>query len=170
MDKDFVRRLFIYKRGVLFWRNRPPEDFKRVNAYKMWNKRYAGKPAGSVGGKGYIRIAIYKKYYMAHRLVWLYHHGVFPEMIDHKNGKKADNRISNLRAVICSQNLWNAKRYHSTKTNIKGVYERKKGVYEAHVCANGKRTYLGRFTSKKAAAGAVRAARELLHGEYARHG
>lgn len=170
MDKDFVRRLFIYKRGVLFWRNRPPEDFKRVNAYKMWNKRYAGKPAGSPTGKGYIRIAIYKKYYFAHRLVWLYHHGVFPEMIDHKNGKKADNRISNLRAVICSQNLWNARRYPHTKTNIKGVYERKKGVYEAHVCANGKRTYLGRFTSKKAAARAVRAARELLHGEYARHG
>ena len=169
MDKDFVRRLFIYKRGVLFWRNRPLEDFKRVNAYKLWYKRYSGKPAGSPTAKGYIRIAIYKKYYLAHRLVWLYHHGVLPEMLDHKNGKKDDNRLSNLRAVICSQNLWNARRYSHTKTNIKGVYERKKGVYEAHICTNGKRTYIGRFTSKKAAAGAVRAARELLHGEYARH-
>lgn len=170
MNQELVRRLFTYKRGVLYWNHRPLEDFKRINAYVMWNKRYSLRPAGSPDPRGYIRIGVYKKYYSAHRLIWLYHYGVFPEMIDHKNGKKADNRISNLRAVKCSQNLWNAKMYSHTKTGVKGLYERKKGVYEAYICTNGERTYLGRFTNKKVAARTIRRARELLHGEYARHG
>ncbi|MFW4291481.1 HNH endonuclease [Salmonella enterica subsp. enterica serovar Paratyphi C] len=46
---------------------------------------------------GYIRIYINKKWYLAHRLAWLYVTGKWPiNVIDHINRNKADNRFINL--------------------------------------------------------------------------
>jgi len=52
------------------------------------------KPAGGISSYGYRRIIIDGKEHKAHRLAWLYTHGVFPEdQIDHINGVRHDNRI-----------------------------------------------------------------------------
>ena len=169
MKQETLRLLFFYNRGHLYWKPRPLEAFKKYSAYVMWNRRYALKPAGSPNKRGYIRIGIAKKYYMAHRLIWLYHRGWLPEALDHKNGNPSDNRMSNLRPATQTQNRWNSRRRISTTTNIKGVYRRPSGHYEAHICADYKRIHLGTFKAKKDAIRAVAQARKDLHREFARH-
>lgn len=169
MTQEQVRALFVYWRGHLYWRPRPREAFASPNAYAMWNKRYAGLQAGSIGERGYRKIAIFKTCHLEHRLVWLYHKGWMPEAIDHKNGKKTDNRIGNLRPATQMENRWNSRRLQTTTTNVKGVYKRD-GKYEAHVCSNYVRYYLGRFVRKSDAKRAVTAARKALHKAFARTG
>jgi hypothetical protein len=169
VKQQTLKLLFFYNKGKLYWKARPLEAFKKYSAYVMWNKRYALKPAGSPNKRGYIRIGIAKKYYMAHRLIWLYHRGWLPEALDHKNGNPSDNRMSNLRPATQTQNRWNSRRRISTTTNIKGVYRRPSGHYEAHICADYKRIHLGTFKAKKDAIRAVAQARKDLHREFARH-
>jgi transposase InsO family protein len=53
---------------------------------------------------------------------------------------------------------------------VKGVYKRGKRLYEAHIMANGKRYYFGRFVRKSDAARAVTTARKALHKTFARAG
>ena len=51
-------------------------------------------------GHGYLGIWIDGQYYLAHRLAWFYHYGIFPEkVINHRNQDKTDNRIDNLEDV-----------------------------------------------------------------------
>jgi hypothetical protein len=169
VKQETLRLLFSYNRGKLYWRPRPLEAFKKYSAFVMWNKRYANNPAGSPNKRGYIRIGIAKKYYMAHRLIWLYHRGWLPEALDHKNGRPWDNRMSNLRVATQTENRWNSRRRISTTTNTKGVYKRPSGNYEAHICADYKRVHLGTFERKKDAIQAVAKARKNLHREFARH-
>ena len=58
---------------------------------------HAGKPVKSNLGK-YTDIHIDGYSYKAHRLVWLYVYGKWPEYtIDHVNREKSDNRLCNLR-------------------------------------------------------------------------
>jgi len=169
ISKNELRRLFTYKRGHLYWKPRPEETFAKYSAYVMWNRRYAGNRAGSPNKRGYIRIGINKKYYMEHRLIWLYHKGWLPEALDHKNGNPSDNRMSNLRAATQMENRWNSRRKQPTKTNVKGVYKRDNGRYEAHICADHKRIHLGVFVRKRDAIRVVSAARKALHKTFARH-
>lgn len=61
------------------------------------NRVKKGDAAGHIDDHGYRRICIEGVEYRAHRLAWLYIFGVMPEMIDHVNGIRADNRLSNLR-------------------------------------------------------------------------
>ncbi len=57
-----------------------------------------GRTAGFLRG-GVITIVIDGTRYLAHRLAWLYVHGEYPYFdIQHINGIKTDNRITNLRA------------------------------------------------------------------------
>lgn len=142
------------------------EHFKCVQAYKMWHKRYCGKKAGNRAGR-YEKIGIFQKYYTTHRLVYIYHKGYEPKQIDHINGNKFDNRIENLRAATNNTNKWNAKLHSGNTSGIKGVTYRD-GVYEVYINARKKRYYLGRFKYKKDAARVIRAAREKLHGRWAR--
>ena len=168
-SKEELRSLFYYRRGHLYWRSRPASAFRSYSAYMMWNKRYAEKPAGSRNPRGYIKIAISKKHYMAHRLIWLYHKGWLPEALDHKNGNPSDNRLGNLRAATQMENRWNSRRRQKTSTNVKGLYLRDGKYYEAHVCTNYKRYYIGRFIRKSDAIKRIREVREALHKEFASH-
>lgn len=69
-----------------------------------------------MGGKaasGYILIGVGSGRYLAHRLAWLYVHGVWPDpdkVIDHINRDRSDNRICNLREATGVENARNTKR------------------------------------------------------------
>ena len=170
LTQSDVKELFWYRRGNLIWKPRPQSAFRSYAAYVMWNKRYANKKAGSKNNRGYVKFGLNKVYYMVHRIVWLYHYGWLPEALDHINGKCWDNRLSNLRPATQMENSWNRRAVtKKTTTNIKGVYQRKDGLYEAHICANNKRYYLGRYVLKSDAVKRVREAREELHKTFARH-
>ena len=50
----------------------------------------AGSVAGSLTTYGYIKIKVDGRFYRAHRLAWIYVHGVWPSKdLDHKDENKA---------------------------------------------------------------------------------
>lgn len=78
-----------------------------------------GQEAGCIHSNGYRYVIINRKQYLAHRLIWLYQYGFWPENeIDHANGIKNDNRLSNLRAATRFDNARNVKKRRS---GLKGV-------------------------------------------------
>ena len=65
-----------------------------------------GEERGCAHPKGYIKLLVDRKWYLAHRLAWLYVHGVWPsDVIDHINGIKTDNRLVNLRDITQLENI-----------------------------------------------------------------
>lgn len=132
--------------------------------------RVSGLVAGNVTPKGYLQFKCFGRNYLAHRIVWLYHYGSFPEFeIDHINGIRADNRIENLRHAKREENCRNTKIRVDNKTGIKGVYLHAEGIYVGKVQSNNnvKKKY---FRDIDAAKVWVSKQREILHGEYANAG
>ncbi|MBV8060461.1 MAG: HNH endonuclease [Alphaproteobacteria bacterium] len=128
-----------------------------------------GDIVSCIDRKGYVRSLVDGKNYFFHRLAWLYVYGEYPTcQIDHINCIKNDNRIDNLRLATNSQNKCNSKVRKDSQSGIKGVTEDKRtGRWRAHICLNGKRTWLGFFATKEEAHKA-RIAANYIHGEFAR--
>jgi hypothetical protein len=105
-----------------------------------------GKTAGNKNLHGYVRIGFDGKTHSAHRLAWLYVYGEFPKgHLDHINGIRHDNRISNLREVSMSGNSMNQRKAHShNSTGFLGV-SRMRNKFSAVICINGVQKYLGIF-------------------------
>ena len=68
---------------------------------------YRGHTIGYARPDGYLRGAVARRPFLLHRLVWMCHHGPIPRHleINHRNGRKWDNRLENLELVTKSGNL-----------------------------------------------------------------
>src|SRR5581483_9439840 len=106
--------------------------------------------------QGYIRIQFSRKCYAAHRIAWLLSFGEWPACgIDHINGQKHDNRISNLRLATYSQNGCNRGVQRNTLSRFKGVYPiTGTNGWFARIEINGRKKYLGAFKTRELAADA----------------
>ena len=135
-------------------------------------KANAGSVAGNLNHDGRIRIKIFKKLYLAHRLAFLYVNGEFPEdEVDHRNRKPSDNRWVNLRKCSRIENTYNCGTKNTSKSGIKGVHWHKaSNKWQAEINANGKQYYLGVFEDIELAEFVVSEARDILHGEFANNG
>lgn len=124
----------------------------------------AGKPAGGYALNGYRAVAVDGKRYFEHRLAWLYVHGVWPTGdIDHINGDRSDNRLSNIRDVpkkVNCQNLGGPKSHN--QIGFLGV-RRMRNKFQARIVLDGKTSYLGTFATPEQAANAYVAAKLRLH-------
>ncbi len=90
--------------------------------------------------------------------------------VDHVNGNGLDNRKCNLRVCSPSQNQHNKRKQKNNKSGIKGLsWHKKTGKWRADVTINYKRVSIGVFACKLEATIALAKAREILHGEFARH-
>ena len=137
----------------------------------VWSRgRKKGTVAGCINSRGYRAIAVFNRIYLEHRLVWLYHFGEWPaELLDHKDGDKLNNQISNLRAASFIQNGQNSKGRQNTRSGIKGVSwfnETKK--WRARIVINGQERSLGYFYDKEDAQSAYAAGAKKYFGEFAR--
>ncbi len=152
--------------GVFTWRDRRHLPNVGYNVAC----RTVGKVAGSINKAGYWRINIHGKTYRAHRAAWLYMYGYMPEEIDHIDGCRTNNRLSNLRAVDRAENAKNLKRTPRNTSGTLGVhFNSADRVWVANICVNQKRIHGGRFKTKEEAVKA-RKALEREHGFHENHG
>ena len=158
MQQDLVRELFDYRDGHLYWR-------------KKVNKRHGiDSPAGTINASGYRVITINGKKIVAHRLIWLWHHGELPLMIDHINRVTTDNRIENLRETDYVRNAYNSKLKADNKSGVKGVSwcnTYNKWVVQMYA---DKKKISGRFHTFEEAVAFAKQKRAELHGAFANEG
>lgn len=184
MDKEsiitpeIVRQLLDYdpNTGHLTWRFRSrdknPETAPHI--LDMFNTSRAGKLAGSHCTQGYIQLRITYAgkgfVFKGHRVAWAWVHGQWPpDQIDHVNGKRDDNRISNLRNVTMLENNRNKGLHPRNKSGHWGV-RWVKGAWEAKFRTATENHYIGRFPTKEEAARAVRKRASEIGGYTERHG
>lgn len=148
-----------YRFGNLFWGG----DISR--------KDLIGKMAGTLSssdGYRYVKCGKSRNRVAVHRVVFLMHHGYIPDVIDHINGIRDDNRAENLRdALGQSNNCANQKKQHGRTSKYKGVcWDSSRGKWAAYAKKNGVRFHLGRFTSEDKAAMAYNKKAKELFGEF----
>lgn len=133
--------------------------------------RKNGTKAGTLSHHGYLRMKIYDKTYQVHRLAWLYVNGRFPSSsIDHIDGGKLNNRISNLREANRSQNNQNGRATERKHDLPRGVgISHPSGRFKASISLGNKRRHLGTFDTPEEASEFYQLAADLLHGEFAFH-
>lgn len=150
-----VRELFDYKDGALYWRIKPSRDTA------------IGAIAGTVRKDGYRAIRFEKKQYLAHRLIFLWHHGQVPRFIDHIDRNPRNNRIENLRAATHRQNHMNREKQSNNSTGFKGIsWIARDKKFQAKIKVGEKHLHLGYFDDPEIAYRAyVKAARKHF-GEF----
>lgn len=115
--------------------------------------------------KGYRRVCVDSRRYLAHRVAWLYMHGEWPRMyIDHINGDKGDNRIGNLRDVPHVVNMENRYQPHGARaaSGYRGVTAHE-GRWRARIVVRGKPVCLGVHDTPEQASEAYLKAKALYH-------
>ena len=126
-----------------------------------------GKLAGWTDFHGYRKISISGHEYLAHHLAWLYVFGVLPRHeIDHINGDRSDNRITNLRDVhrkINTQNQRRRRKDWSPELPLGTSFDKARNKFAAYIGHNGKTIALGRFDTPEEAGAAYLAAKRVLH-------
>lgn len=137
------------------------DDFKLVSVY-TWSKGKRGYPIAHKSRKSEDG----NKTFTLHR--YLYDFPIHCD-IDHIDGNKMDNRRFNLRICSHQQNTFNQK---LRKTNTSGYYgvskHKSANLYEAYIHYNGKKKYLGLYSTAEEAA-VVRDNEAIrLFGEYAK--
>jgi len=128
--------------------------------------------AGTPTTSGHIHIAIDRKKYFAHRLVFLYMYGSLPtDCTDHINGIGSDNRLANLRLATRAENSRNCRKPKNNKSGVKGVYWNKKDrKWRAAFKINNREFHIGSFDSLIDAENAIKISRDEAHGEFSNHG
>lgn len=130
-----------------------------------------GDIAGSKNGDGYIDISLRRISYKAHRLVWMYVYGAWPDgQIDHINGVRDDNRLINLRPATNQENGRNVAIRLDNKCGVVGVgWNKSRGKWQAYIGVDCEVITLGRFNDLFEAVAARKSA-EILYGFHQNHG
>lgn len=138
---------------------------------KTTGRQIAGSQGGTKQGNGYIQISIFGSKYLAHRLAWAMHYGVWPGLqIDHINHIRDDNRIENLREATNKENSRNVSVRRGSSTGVLGVsFNKGHRYYEAHIAINRKKKHIGWFKTMGEAVSARKEAERKL-GFHENHG
>ena len=154
VSHERVLELFDYKDGKLFRRI----DNQLAKIYITKGHRYA-------------RIKFDKREFKLHRIIFLYHKGYLPDIIDHINGDRYDNRIENLREVNTYQNRQNSRIYSTSKSGVKNVYwNSSMNKWRVVISINGKRNDFGLYADLEEAKQVATSMREKYFKDFANHG
>lgn len=137
------------------------DEFEYLNKFKWhFDGRYAARTKWNKELKKDVKVYMHKEIFKVEK----------GEYVDHINGDKLDNRLSNLRKVTNQQNAMNMSTRSTKKhSKYKGVsFDKSRNKWNAY-CVKDKKMYnVGRFTDEKEAAKAYNTKALELHGEYAR--
>ena len=152
VTQQYLKELFEYRDGFLYAKQGYQPKFTPITNHHR-----------------YIRMRVAGKVYPLHRLIFLYHHGHFPKIIDHANNDRSDNRIENLREVTQSQNCLNRRVHINNKSGMKNVYfERACKKWTVQITIGKKRKVIGYFEDIELAELVAIEARNKFHGTFAR--
>jgi hypothetical protein len=158
ISQDRLKEILEYDRytGIFIWINVPKQ-----------HKEKLGLEAGYLDkSTGYIKIGISGKQYKAHRLAILYTYGNLPiEHVDHIDGVRCNNILSNLRCVSRLENNQNQRVAH--KNNLNGFlgvsFHSITKKYQARIGVNGISKNIGLFSTPEEANKAYLSAKRKLH-------
>jgi len=108
-----AHELFEMKGDTLLWKKPSGNRVKK------------GMRAGHMSTNGYLRVTVDSVDNTVHRIVWLMHYGSYPSNeLDHEDGNKVNNHISNLRLSDRDDQLKNMPLQSNNKSGYPGVYLR----------------------------------------------
>lgn len=146
---------WLYDDGMLIWKkNGRPVGTKGGNHYKQIDVREDGQKVGRL---------------RTHRVIFLMHHGEYPEVVDHIDCDKTNNKIENLRAATSAENSRNKRLLARNTSGYKGVsFNKRVNKWLAHIRTDGKLKHLGMFDTAESAHVAYVIAAKECHKEFAR--
>lgn len=135
ITKELLNKLFYY------------DDNSGELVGKITNKVASVKNGSGPDGL-YRRVVINGRKYRLHVLIWIYHNGpISPSnVIDHIDGDRLNNRISNLRELSCTGNRINSKISSTNKSGITGIHrDNVQRCWKVEICYNGSHITVGRY-------------------------
>ncbi len=126
----------------------------------------AGMPLSQkLTGAGYFEVSFSVVRESAHRLAWALHYGEWPAcVIDHIDGNRQNNRLSNLRDVPHSVNLQNIKGPKSnSRSGLLGAHAYRCGRFQSSISVRGAKVRLGIFDTALEAHNAYLEAKRKYH-------
>lgn len=158
----YLKVLFDYRDGFLYWK------------VKRRAQSFVGDIAGGIKkdkkGKDRFKmthvIRIDNKPYYTSRLIFLWHNGYLPPVVDHKDRNPLNNTIANLRPADNFKNARNRNSAFGSSSKYLGVgfYH---GKWTATIFLNGKNKHLGTFYNEDLAALAYNEAAKEYYKEFA---
>jgi len=175
----------LYKRRGSVNNLRKFTDVKRINELFIYDSstglvtrkiKRAQFNEGSIVGtnhiSGYLAARVDGNIYLLHRLIWCIVYGEWPACyIDHIDGNRKNNSLSNLREANHYENTQNAKIRGDNTSGIKGVnFSSKLNKWIARVQTNTKRIHLGAFDNIEDAKLCIEHYRLLAHKNFTNNG
>ena len=131
---DRCNEKYLYVDGKLYFKG----DFH--------SKQRKGQRVGTLNNSGYLKVCLDYKNYLVHRLIFLMHHGYLPDVIDHIDQNKLNNKIENLRHANQEINTWNRGKQANNTSGYRGVsWNKHAGKWHAYIKVKGHRHHLGLF-------------------------
>ncbi len=102
--------------------------------------------------RGYRKLTFDSRGYLLHRLIFFYHHGYFPVVVDHIDGNVFNNKIENLQGCTQVENIAKARKFKTNKTGFTGVsYHKAAKKYESYFWKNYEKIYCGLWNTAEEA-------------------
>jgi hypothetical protein len=159
LTKELVDRLFEYKDGLLYWKERPTNSIKigsKVGTIRVKSK----------GHQGYWATRINKVNVYNHVIVFFIHNGYLPPAISFINGNTLDYSIENLVERTRSELIQKGRIRKDNTSGYKGVsYSKRDKKWLASISKDNKRTSIGSFSTKEEASKAYLKEELKLYGE-----
>lgn len=158
LSRHLLEEIFRYEDGKLYWK-------------KQRSNVKAGQEAGSINRRGYVQVSLFNKQYLAHRLIFLMHHGYLPAEIDHIDSNPSNNKIENLREATHEQNIANVGIRRTNSSGYKNVsFDAKKKKWIVAMRVNKTTYHGGSFSNVEDANKKAIQMRNELSKEFANHG
>jgi hypothetical protein len=156
LDSTRIREILDYnpETGEFYWKIKS-------------NKRAPiGAKAGGITNDGYGHIRYLNKRYSMSHLAWIHFYGKPALMyLDHINGNRFDNRISNLREATPAENMQNIRKAPKNSSHgfLGAHFDKEKNKWRSRIRVNGTKISLGRFNTPEEASAAYLAAKRQYH-------